>query len=293
MVFQVSVQHVRHLSFSSSRNAARNLCIGIAYRCVLRCITYNFLFQFWRMVTRCECQKKCNQNIHRKRPNCLHNAGPKEQYISTITPHITCLIWKEHSAFPAIRDLSMTEEAKYIHVYKYIYEWAWGAKISTAMLKPKPSSRSHCARNRGCWISTSSRTLNSIFHCRWWPWLGLLRGSFCYEFGAFFVHHRAGGPMTGTLACLFWLWWVGGHTSYGSFGLVSCWVRERLGQCPAQFDSFDLRAGAHERGSLRFELCISFMPRLYVQEGGLFLGLCTGWRPHFGAICIEGVFMAS
>ena len=99
--------------------------------------------------------------------------------------------------------------------------------------------------------------------------------------------------MTGTLACLFWLWWVGGHTSYGSFGLVSCWVRERPGQCPARFDSFDLRAGAHERGGLRFELCISPMPGLYVQEGGLFLGLCTGWRLHFGAICIEGVFIVS
>ena len=44
------------------------------------------------------------------------------------------------------------------------------------------------------------------------------------------------------------------HASYGSFGLVSSWVRERLGQCPARLDSFDLLAGAHERGGLSSEL---------------------------------------
>ena len=64
------------------------------------------------------------------------------------------------------------------------------------------------------------------------------------------------------------------HASYGSFGLVSCWDRERLGQCPARLDSFDLLAGAHERGGLRSERSISPMLRLYVQEGGLFLRLC-------------------
>ena len=64
------------------------------------------------------------------------------------------------------------------------------------------------------------------------------------------------------------------HASYGSFGLVSCWVRERLGQSPARLDSFDLLAGAHERGSLPSERRFSSMLRLYVQEGGLFLRLC-------------------
>ena len=33
-------------------------------------------------------------------------------------------------------------------------------------------------------------------------WVSSL-AAFCHEFGAFGVHHRAGGPMTGTLASLF------------------------------------------------------------------------------------------
>ena len=119
---------------------------------------------------------------------------------------------------------------------------------------------------------------------------GLLRGSFCYEFGAFFLFiAELAGQWQALLLVSFGF---GGlavgqcHTSYGSFGLVSCWVRVRLGQCPARLDSFDLRARAHERGGVRSELWISPMLRLYVQEGGPFLGLCTGWRPHFAAICI-------
>ena len=83
--------------------------------------------------------------------------------------------------------------------------------------------------------------------------------SACYEFGALFVHHRAGGPMTGTIACLFWLWWVGG-------GSMPCFVW----------------------------LFWPLMLKLYVQEGGLFLRLCMHrMAASFWAICVEGVFMAS
>ena len=46
--------------------------------------------------------------------------------------------------------------------------------------------------------------------------LGLLRGSFCYKFGALFCSSQS-WPMTGALACLFWLWWVGG-------GSMPCFV---------------------------------------------------------------------
>ena len=130
----------------------------------------------------------------------------------------------------------------------------------------------------------------AISGSRWWLWLGLLRGSFCYEF---MVHFLFIAELAGQWQALLLVsFGFGGlavgqcHTSYGFFGLVSCWVRVRLGQCPAQLDSFDLRAGAHERGGLRSELWISPMLRLYVQEGGPFLGLCAGWWPHFGAICI-------
>ena len=112
----------------------------------------------------------------------------------------------------------------------------------------------------------------------------------------FFVHHRAGQWQELLLVSFGFGGLAVGrcHASYGSFGLVSCWVPERLGQCPARLDSLDLLAGAHARGSLRYERWSSPMLRLYVQEGGLFLRLCkvcTGWRHHFGAICIDGCFL--
>ena len=131
----------------------------------------------------------------------------------------------------------------------------------------------HGAQIAGCHFTQFAEISGS----RWWLRLG------------------SGGPMTVLLLVSFGF---GGlavdqcHASYGSFGLVSCWVRDRLGQCPARLDSFDLLARAHDRGGLRSERWISPMLRLYVQEGGLSLRLCMHrMAASFGAYMYRSVFL--